>query len=761
MGQSSDYPNVPDWTQKPEGYKAGAMVKYQGNVFKAAFGASEPGKDDPDHNGWRLFDELYDLTKPPPASQAAVVAYLPTWISDLDTSNPAIYQNITHALVAFLMFSETTPGAFDPQATQAVASLLATVVPRGHASGTKIGISIGGATDYGFLALMQRAGANPNDSAVTQAVANVAQFVKAHGLDHVDLDLECWWDRNGDPTKDQGGRKSSAGPHPAGLGLTAFAKQLKQALPGLTLSATLFATSWYGNNYDAKLAEQVDWLGVMTYDLTGSWNASPVGPHTALTVIRQQEVYEAEQQGTWPGNGATNNPILSVEDSLWYWTNPFYTNWQGVGQKLPRNKILFGVPLYGYDFAYAKGPDAQSGQTPPGYKVLRYKDILSRFGGGAANANIKVAGSTPRPSFVVAAGNYPYANNIYFETADSAAAKLSFAKTVGAGGVIVWELSSDVLDAAGTSILGALYRKSGNPSQRPPIPGKLGTIRTITFNKVINDFDPLGFSLTPGQKTIFLIHGWNSDPSVFNVASALQQSRYQDADIISVDWSTFARNLNYLYVQGKVPVVAQCLFNVMKTLGITPNDTKVIGHSLGAHIAGYASNNYRQDTNKSIGEIVGLDPAAPFWVEYNSNMSSGLDSTHAERVVVIHSSNSVFGLVGAPQGGFGNYGNIGTLDIFIKKGKKIYGADGSSPNDHGLATDVYKSLLQTGAHYPGVNTFAIHKQTRIVPNPQGEPLIIEEDAAWADREFTETFDLLRLDDATLKGQYTIDYGNDN
>jgi GH18 family chitinase len=48
------------------------------------------------------------------------------------------------------------------------------------------------------------------------------------------------------------------------------------------VAATLFATSWYGNSYDPKLADQVDWLSIMSYDLTGSWNQSPVGPHTAL-----------------------------------------------------------------------------------------------------------------------------------------------------------------------------------------------------------------------------------------------------------------------------------------------------------------------------------------------------------------------------------------------------------------------------------------------------------------------------------------------
>ena len=129
------------------------------------------------------------------------------------------------------------------------------------------------------------------------------------------------------------------------------------------------------------MADHVDWLAVMTYDLTGSWNASPVGPHTALFKIRNQESskirvqdsyqesYVHEQQGEWPGGGIVNNPILSVEDTLWYWTNPLFVNWQGAGQNIPRNKIAAGVPIYGYDFAYGKEPDDQSGQVPPGYKV--------------------------------------------------------------------------------------------------------------------------------------------------------------------------------------------------------------------------------------------------------------------------------------------------------------------------------------------------------------------------------------------------------
>lgn len=494
MGFSNEYADVPSWIAKPEGYQTGSMVKYKGNVFYANFWATEPGVGDADHNGWRFYDELYDQTSShtTETKQAKIIVYIPTWRKKegFNYVNDEMYQNITHGIISFLMFDETKLGEFEPNSINDVNAVLSEVVKTGHRNGAHILIALGGATDYGFLNLMTAIGKNPTNTnpLLIKAVQKVVDFVRSNNLDGVDLDLECWWGKPGE--SDQGGRPKGAGPHPAGYGLTLFAQSLKQAMPTRLVSAAVFGTSWYGNNYDPKMADHVDWLAIMTYDLTGSWNASPVGPHSALFKIRDQasarpthkafqESYLNEQQGSWPparsgGTDSTpmvDNPILSVEDSLWYWTNPLFVNWQGAGQKVPRRKIAAGVPIYGYDFAYGKDPDDLSGQVPPGYKVLRYKDILAQFpiiAPTVANGNIKVSGSTPTPPFISPQGTYPFTNNIYFETPAMAVAKLQFLKEIGAQGVIIWELSNDVWEE-GKSIIKALYKKSGNPAIKPPI----------------------------------------------------------------------------------------------------------------------------------------------------------------------------------------------------------------------------------------------------------------------------------------------------
>lgn len=465
MGLTSEYKHVKDWECKPSGYQTGEMVRYDGNIFVADFWAqAEPGKKPKPAEGWALYDELYDVTSHSPTENSKIIAYLPTWrvAEKFPYGKPSIYKNVTHVIISFIMFNLSALGQLNPKSVSDVKAILPDVMQAAKSQGVSIMIALGGATDYAFLDLMTRIGNNPMNPLLDEAARVVAKFVLDNNLDGIDLDLECWWDANGDSSKDQGGRARTSGPHPAGRGLTLFAKRIRELMPGKLISAALPGTSWYGNNFDPNLQDYVDWLGLMTYDLTGSWNQSPVGPHSALYKIRDQSKYQSEQQGDWPGGGPTNNPIASIEEAIWYWTNPYYSNWQGEGAKIARSKVAIGLPLYGYDFAHSKTPDDLSGQIPPGYEAIRYKDIIKRFPNAVnlSDGNIKVKGSSPRPSFINAPGSYGYLNNIYFESPITALEKQSFAKRVGTQGLIVWEMTNDA--EGEDSILGRIYPQSGN-----------------------------------------------------------------------------------------------------------------------------------------------------------------------------------------------------------------------------------------------------------------------------------------------------------
>lgn len=390
IGKSAYYVNVPDWVYDTStNYDKGDYVKYNGNVWEAMWWTQDaPGTaSDPANEAWQLRDEMYDLTGGNPARTHDIVGYLPSSRADVfDFTKPVPYQYMTHGVLAFIMFDETAlDGSLATSSTLVISALLG-LVKQGASKVTpapKLLVGVGGATDFAFNKLLSR----EDDAMIQKMSDNIAAFVATNGLDGVDLDLECWWAEGGSPSGlptdgDQGGRMSADGPAPAGNGLQTLITKLRAdiRMAGKLISAAVFGTPWYGNCYPTLT--DLDWIGVMSYDFTGSWNASPVGPHAATHRIKLQRTYFAEQQGAWPGPGGTDlgnsedNPITSMEDSIWYWTNPNFRNWQGVGHGMDRSKVYFGIPTYGYDFSYKKDKDPVTQGVRPGYKVISYSDII-------------------------------------------------------------------------------------------------------------------------------------------------------------------------------------------------------------------------------------------------------------------------------------------------------------------------------------------------------------------------------------------------
>lgn len=67
----------------------------------------------------------------------------------------------------------------------------------------------------------------------------------------------------------------------------------------------------------------------------------------------------------------------------------------------------------------------------------------------------------------------------------------------------------------------------------------------------------------------------------------------EDCNVISFDWSTYADSRSYALVTVAITPVGQALGDfIWKTFGNTLSGVHVIGHSLGAHVAGAAGGSW-------------------------------------------------------------------------------------------------------------------------------------------------------------------------
>jgi Ca2+-binding RTX toxin-like protein len=191
--------------------------------------------------------------------------------------------------------------------------------------------------------------------------------------------------------------------------------------------------------------------------------------------------------------------------------------------------------------------------------------------------------------------------------------------------------------------------------------------------------------------TYVIVHGWNNTGGnagnnykpadwMANQAQTLRQ-RESNANIILVDWEDGARNPLYLPSVGKTDVVGNQLAAYLRNSGVDPNYTNIIGHSLGAHIAGFAGSAYRQSTGRSISQIVGLDPAGPAFE--GKPAKDRLDPTDATRVVSFHTSQTL---------GYDN--RLATLDVYANWNDLFQPGQSSFVGNHSYATTLFTELLQ-------------------------------------------------------------------
>nr|KAG5714037.1 hypothetical protein BaRGS_020365 [Batillaria attramentaria] len=142
--------------------------------------------------------------------------------------------------------------------------------------------------------------------------------------------------------------------------------------------------------------------------------------------------------------------------------------------------------------------------------------------------------------------------------------------------------------------------------------------------------------------------------------------KHGDMNVIVVDW-TGGAVLPYGQAAANARVVgaqiAQLLQFLVQRFDITYDRVHIIGHSLGAHAAGYAG-----ERVSGLGRITGLDPSSPYFDGTPPQVR--LDSSDAAFVDVIHTDASSLLVLG-----MGAAGAMGHVDFYPNGGSNQPGCD--------------------------------------------------------------------------------------
>ncbi|KAL0280760.1 UNVERIFIED_CONTAM: hypothetical protein PYX00_001964 [Menopon gallinae] len=160
-------------------------------------------------------------------------------------------------------------------------------------------------------------------------------------------------------------------------------------------------------------------------------------------------------------------------------------------------------------------------------------------------------------------------------------------------------------------------------------------------------------------------HGYQADACGDSVQCLRKAFHAQeDCNFISIDWSKYSKNI--LYDQAALAVKPVGI-HISKFLRFLRDETKfdikklhVIGHSLGAQVVSFASDEF---PNEKVGRITGTDPAGPIF--QNLPNKERLDASDAHFVDVIHTNTIYLGI----------FRPSGTVDYYVNGGNNQPGCD--------------------------------------------------------------------------------------
>jgi chitinase len=253
-----------------------------------------------------------------------------------------------------------------------------TLVSAAHAAGVKAILGVIQPYWLGQRTNFQQA-ATSNRAAL---VDNIMRVADTYGFDGVDLDWEPF-----NPASD-------------GPAMNALAADLKARLGTrtLTVAATVTEYQYWGSAHGP-----FDRVNVMTYDLTGTWNAY-----------------------SW------HNAALFASDSMVWSVDLAVKRFTAAG--VPAAKLGIGIPFYGWQWSGGgiTGPN-QHWSSNPSTSQVYYQQLASMI--------------TPQNSRWDSTAMVPYLSDsnsfVTYDNEQSIAAKIGYAKSNGLGGWIIWNLGGD------------------------------------------------------------------------------------------------------------------------------------------------------------------------------------------------------------------------------------------------------------------------------------------------------------------------------
>ena len=288
----------------------------------------------------------------------------------------------------------------------------------------KLLISVGGWSDSQHF----------SDAAATAArreafAASCVDFVVAQGLDGVDLDWEY-------PVS--GGAPGTIHRPADKQNFTKLLQELRTQLDrqgrrdGKDYSLTIAgaAGSWYLNQIEAvKVADIVDHIFLMGYDLHGPWDTSADFNAPLYTP-----------------SGASPQGKSSIADSVQAYLD----------KGIPAEKLVLGMPLYGYAYQGVSSQNNGLYSTYTSAKSVSYRTLKKNYLSNDAYRRLR-HGEAQVP--------YLYGSRTFisYDDAESLAAKAALARSRDLGGIGFWELSQDdggELTAAANSAFRSTW---GNP----------------------------------------------------------------------------------------------------------------------------------------------------------------------------------------------------------------------------------------------------------------------------------------------------------